>query len=368
MPEEDVMDTWATSSLSPQIVGRWRSDPALYERVFPMTLRAQAHEIIRTWAFYTIVKSHHHFGVLPWQEIALSGWGLAPKGAAKMSKSRDAGPTTPLRMMDRYSADAVRYWAASQGLGKDTIISEEKIAAGARLVTKLWNVAGFGGRFLEGYQPPAMAPALSPSDRWILARSRRLVRQATESFSAYDYAAAKNETEAFLWNDLADNYLEMAKTRLYDEAAATHEGARYALYHALLAVVKLFAPVLPYVTEEIYRGLFAAHEGNVSVHRAAWPVAEENSDDEMAEAVGDALVQVATAARRYKSEHALSLSAPLERLQVAVADAALAVPLRDAAADISSVTRARRVEVVVALDPALEAAPAEGAVAVALAV
>ena len=118
-PEEDVMDTWATSSMSPQIAGRWLTDPALYGQVFPMSLRPQAHEIIRTWAFDTIVKSYHHFGELPWKNIAISGWGVAAAGAGKISKSRGGGPMPPMAMIEKYSADAVRYWAASTGPGKD---------------------------------------------------------------------------------------------------------------------------------------------------------------------------------------------------------------------------------------------------------
>ncbi|HEV2459392.1 MAG TPA: valine--tRNA ligase, partial [Ktedonobacterales bacterium] len=140
-PERDVMDTWATSSMSPQIVGRFLSEPALYARVFPFALRPQAHEIIRTWAFYTILKSLHHFGALPWTDVAISGWGLAPEGAGKISKSRGGGPIAPMAVMEKYSADAARYWAASTGPGKDSVISEEKMQTGLKLATKLWNVA-----------------------------------------------------------------------------------------------------------------------------------------------------------------------------------------------------------------------------------
>ncbi len=147
-PETDMMDTWATSSMSPQIVGQWFTNPKLYEKITPFSLRTQAHEIIRTWAFYSIVKSYYHFGQTPWQDIAISGWGLAPSGTTKLSKSRGGGPIDPMEMIANYSADAVRYWAASTSLGKDALISEEKIQAGAKLVTKLWNVARFSQRFL----------------------------------------------------------------------------------------------------------------------------------------------------------------------------------------------------------------------------
>lgn len=362
-PDEDVMDVWATASMTPQIVGRWLADKDLYGQVFPFALRPQAHEIIRTWAFYTLVKSYHHFGVLPWKEVAISGWGLAPGGTEKISKSRGGGPLAPQAMLERYSADAVRYWAASTGFGKDSTISEEKMQAGARLVTKFWNVASFSQRFLEGYRPPEHIPALSPADRWILSRAQRLIARVTELFRSYEYAAAKSEMEGFFWRDLADNYLEMAKGRLYNQASA---GARYALFQALLTTVKLFAPFLPHVTETIYQMLFATGEGNESVHRARWPGANEELLDDLAEAVGEALVEVATAVRRYKSEQALSLSTELERLQLATEETSLAQALQAATEDMRSITRARRIELCERLDANLEAVKTDGIIRVAL--
>ncbi len=365
-PDEDVMDVWATAALTPQIVGQWLTNLTLYKQVFPFSLRPQAHEIIRTWAFYTLVKSYHHFGVLPWKEIAISGWGLAPGGTEKISKSRGGGPMAPNAMITRYSADAVRYWAASTGFGKDSTISEEKMQTGAKLVTKLWNVASFSQRFLEGFHPPERLPALSPADRWLLSRTQRLIQRVTELFRSYDYAAAKSEMENSFWRDLADNYLEMAKGRLYNETSATHEGARYTLFHALLTMVKLFAPFLPHVTETIYQGLFAAVEGNASVHRARWPLADGTLLDDLAEAAGEALIEVATAVRRYKSEHNLSLSTEIARLQLAPTAAELAALLQEATDDLRSITRARRIEVCERLDSG-EEVKTEGTINIALA-
>jgi valyl-tRNA synthetase len=366
-PDEDVMDVWATSSVSPQIVGRWLADESLYRQVFPFSLRPQAHEIIRTWAFYTLVKSYHHFGVLPWKEVAISGWGLAPGGTEKISKSRGGGPMAPRAMIERYSADAVRYWAASTGFGKDSTISEEKISIGAKLVTKLWNVARFSQPFLEGYRPPEDVPALSPADRWILSRTQRLIERATDLLRSYDYAAAKSEIEVFFWHDLANNYLEMAKGRLYNEASAAHEGARYTLFSVLLTIVKLFAPFLPHITETIYQGLFAAFEGQASVHRARWPGTNASLLDDLAEAAGDKLIEIATAVRRYKSEHDLSLSTELERLQLGPKEAGLAAVLQGATDDLRSITRARQIEISERLDGGLEEIKTDGAVSVALA-
>jgi valyl-tRNA synthetase len=344
-PETDVMDTWATSSMSPQIAGRWLDDDAIYRQVFPMALRPQAHEIIRTWAFYTIVKSHYHFGRLPWDTVAISGWGLAPEGLGKISKSRESKTVTPLEMIARHSADAIRYWAASTGLGKDAVISEQKIQAGSKLITKLWNVARFSQRFMKDYRPPVTPPAaLTPADRWIVARTQAVIRRATALFASYDYATAKSEIESFFWTDLADNYLEMVKKRLYD-GGTNAQGAQYALCQALLTTIKLLAPLMPHVTEAIYQGLFAEQEGFASIHHAAWPEEIERLRDSAAEALGATLVDIATAVRRYKSENNLSLGTELECVQVMTADERLAQALRQAADDLLSVTRTRRLEI-----------------------
>ncbi|MBU1879353.1 MAG: valine--tRNA ligase [Chloroflexi bacterium] len=352
VPEEDVMDTWATSSLSPQVAGRWLEDPALFEQVFPMSLRPHAHEIIRTWTFYTIVKSWYHLGRLPWSNIVISGYGLAPEGG-KVSKSRGAGPLDPLDMMERYSADAVRYWAASTRLGRDSVIDETKIAAGQRLVTKLWNVTRFAHTFLAGYQPPPDPPALLPADRWLLSRLHRVIQAATTAFADYDYTAAKDEAESFFWDTLADNYLELSKVRLYelDDGDPRREAARYALYHALLTVVKLLAPILPHITEEVYQ-LGLARPGDApSIHvspstgHCVWPQPSDQFISDPAEAVGRALVGIATAVRRYKSTRQLPLSAPLARLEIVAPDPALRAALRESLIDLRSVTRAQAIEI-----------------------
>jgi valyl-tRNA synthetase len=380
-------------------VGQWLNDSALYEQVFPFSLRPQAHEIIRTWAFYTIAKSHHHFSALPWKEVAISGWGLAPEGTGKISKSRGGGPVAPMAMIEKYSADAVRYWAASTSFGKDSVINEDKIQAGAKLVTKLWNVAQFSQRFLEGYSPTLKhraekgkgaqapsgsplqraldnqpddsssghaAPPLSLADRWILSRTQRLIQRVTGLYRDYEYATAKSETEAFFWKDLTDNYLEMIKLRLYEGTPEEADGACWTLYHVFLTVLKLFAPILPYVTEEIYQHLFAPTEGKKSIHLSSWPTPDETLEDEWIESAGEALIEAITAVRRYKTEHGMALGAELARLQMATKDTKLGEALQDGIADIMSVTRARQVEIDERLDSNLETVKAEGVITVAL--
>jgi valyl-tRNA synthetase len=360
-PETDVMDTWATSSMTPQIIGRWLEDPqkapsGLFQQVFPFSLRPQAHEIIRTWAFYTIVKSKFHFDRLPWKEVLVSGWGIAGQGMGKISKSKGGGPIPPMEMIERYSADAVRYWAASTGTGKDAIISEEKIQMGARLVNKLWNVARFSARFLDGYQPDDWRPELTPADRWILGRTQSLIRRTTEWFQRYEYAAAKNEVETFFWADLADNYLEMSKQRLYDTREGAGQGARFSLYHTLKVVLKLLAPLLPFVTDAIYADLYPAENLTGTIHTSTWPLPDPQLEDEQAEALGEHLIAIATTVRRYKSERNLALGREISRLQLAAVDRGdgsspeLAEWLEQARADLMSITRARQIEIMPALD------------------
>ena len=358
--DTDVLDTWATSSVSPMIAAGWLEKPERFERLFPMTMRPQAHEIIRTWAFYTIVKSYYHFGRLPWTDVFISGWGIAAEGMGKISKSRGGGPLPPLEMIERYSADAVRYWAASTSPGKDAVISEDKIQMGAKLANKLWNVARFARPFMGTPLPDPARAVFTPADRWILARCRSLVADVTAHFEGYDYASAKNAIESFFWHDLADNYLEMAKQRLYDGQHPAHDGARLALRQALKVLLKLLAPLLPYVTDAIYREEnFQAEENAQSIHATRWPrVGERNSEDLLPalpedEAFGEVLVAVATAARRYKSEHAASLSSELPRLHLACGNPAICEKLRAAIPDLSSVARARLVTVGEALEPGM---------------
>ncbi len=214
--------------------------------------------------------------------------------------------------------------------------------------------------------PRPIPPALSPADRWILSRTQRLIQRATEYLLGYDYAAAKSEAESFLWGELADNYLEMCKTRLYGSTGPAREAACYTVHQVLLALIKLFAPFLPHVTEEIYQGLFAVREGLPSIHIAHWPAPDVSLEDAAMEEIGAVLVGIATDVRRYKSEHSLPLGTELALLQLATNEQALLDALQDAEADLMSVTRARRVQIVRQLDSELEAVSTESSVAVAV--
>jgi len=345
VPETSVMDTWQTSSLSPQIAGKWLDEEKLFHKVFPMSMRPQSHEIIRTWAFYTIVKSLYHENMLPWSDVTISGQGLDPKGH-KISKSK-GNASDPNIMFNKYSADAVRYWSASSKLGEDSMVSEDKISSGQKLVNKLWNVASFSNQFIEGYVPPKAAPVLMPTDKWILSRLNRLIPEATKDFEEYNHASAKNRIESFFWETFTDNYMEMVKTRLYDFPAGSteRESARFTLYQVLETLIKLFAPLMPFVTEEIYQLLLKKDKDAASVHISRWPEAADSLINDDAESVGAILIEVATAVRRYKSEKKIPMGSQLEMLKINASKEAYADILRSCLVDIKSVTRAKQIEI-----------------------
>lgn len=358
-PETDMLDTWATSSMSPQIVGKWFTDTGLYQQVFPFTMRPQAHDIIRTWAFYTIVKSYFHFGRLPWQDVVISGWGIAGEGMGKISKSRGGGPVAPLEMVERYSADAVRYWAASTSPGKDAVISEEKIQGGMRLATKLWNVARFAERFFVEETNQAV-PELTSADRWILARLEQIKLATTKSFLEYDYASAKSTVESFFWHELADNYLEMCKLRLYGGDPIRQSGAVFTLRKILETLLKLLAPVMPYITDEIYQALFRDGKDYHSIHQSSWPQPDASFQDENAEKLGMDLITITSTVRRFKSQRNLPMGSELMRLQLATVDQSRLTFLKNSLDDLNSITRANLIEFVDEINPEMETIELDG--------
>ncbi|HWQ15217.1 MAG TPA: valine--tRNA ligase [Roseiflexaceae bacterium] len=346
-PEEDVMDTWATSSVSPQIAGQMLERPELYARLFPMQLRPQAHDIIRTWAFYTIAKSHFHFGQIPWETVMISGHALDPSGHS-IHKSLGNSPVAPAALLARHGADAVRYWACGGAIGADQPVNEEAMRQGARLVTKLWNASRFielqlADRSLQMDTPKLQVASckLQWSDRALLSWLQRLIARATENWRAYEYAAARDATERFFWATLCDNYLELVKGRLYDGAPEERLAAQQTLAHTLLALLKLLAPIVPHVTEEIYQQLFAAAEGAHSLHLTSWPQPDAALIDPEAERAGEALFAVAAAARRFKTARQLGMGTALARLTLATADDGLRAMLEQSATDLRSVTRAQ---------------------------
>jgi valyl-tRNA synthetase len=304
------MDTWATSSLTPQIAGRWVDDPDLFERIFPMNLRPQGHDIIRTWLFTTVVRSELEFGTLPWSDAAISGWILDPD-RKKMSKSK-GNVVTPLPLIEAHGADAVRYWAASGRPGTDTAIDEAQMKVGRRLAIKILNASRFAlGRLGESPVPPIGAVSV-PIDVDVVASLRTLVVEATEAFEQFDYARALERTESFFWR-FCDDYVELVKSRAYGEASdAGTRSAQAALAGSLSVLLRLFAPFLPFVTEEVWRWFQAG-----SIHTAAWPTPQElDLAVERTEGVFDAASHVLGAIRREKTASKRSMRTPVELVVV----------------------------------------------------
>ena len=313
--DPDVMDTWATSSLTPQIATGWGEDDDLFDRTFPMDMRPQAHEIIRTWLFSTTVRSHLEHNSIPWRNASISGWVLDPD-RKKMSKSK-GNVVTPLHLLEQYGSDAVRYWAASARPGTDTAFDEGQMKIGRRLGIKLLNASrfalGLGSEdgVAQIHHPSAIT---EPLDRAMLADLAALVDDATTAFDGYDYARSLERTEAFFWQ-FCDQYLELVKTRAYgsrgDDAARSGQAA---LQLALSTLLRLFAPFLPYVTEEVWSWWQCG-----SVHRAPWPDASELRDaaadgNPLAYAMG---AEVLSAARRAKTEAKRSLKWAVDAIDVA---------------------------------------------------
>ena len=299
--DPDVFDTWATSSRTPILLSGWPDDPERHSKLYPTDLRPQAHEIIRTWAFYTIARSFLEDGSIPWSHAAISGWILDPD-RKKMSKSK-GNVIVPTDILEQYDPDAVRYWSASARLGVDTAVDYKVMREGRRLVTKVRNAA----RLINGYEGESGEPSHT-LDRALIARLGALNDHVTARWEDWDHAGALDATETWFWSDLCDNYLELSKARAY----AGDPSALGTLRLALDVVLRLFAPFLPYITEEVWN---SDREPPESVHATLWPTAAELP---VAEDNGsfDAAVEVLTQVRRAKSEAKVSVRFPVERLEI----------------------------------------------------
>ncbi len=353
--ELDIMDTWATSSLSPQLACGWLHDDDLFARTYPMDLRPQGQDIIRTWLFSTVVRADLEFGALPWRHAGLSGW-ILDADHKKMSKSK-GNVVTPMGLLEKYGSDAVRYWAASARLGLDAAFDEQQMKIGRRLAIKVLNASKFaltmGGEGTQLDLDPALVTV--DLDRSVLAELAGVVAEATDALASYDHARALEVTESFFWT-FCDDYLELVKERAYNREGAwdgaSAASARAALALVIDTVVRLLAPYLPFVTEEVWSWY---REG--SVHTAPWPTGAP-----LASAAGDPSVLAAAsgaliALRRVKSEAKVSPRTPF--LSVALeAPAASLGALESVKGDLEAASKAVGALVLVAASGDSEAADA----------
>ena len=317
VPESNVMDTWMTSSLTPLIGARLVEDEKMQQKLYPATLRPQAFEIIRTWLFYTVTKSHYHHKSLPFSDAMISGHGLDDKGR-KISKSLgnyiDAD-----KIIEQYGADAIRYWATGASLGANMRYSEEEIKKGKRTVNKLWNATKFCLSHFEDLDLEKKVE-LEPADQWVLDELYHTIENVTQDFDNYEYSKARNSTDAFFWQTFTDNYLEFIKYRLYNREEVGEESfvaAQQTLYACISAILKLYAPIMPFITEELYQAYFKGIEGTASIHISTWPEAkgEWEMNKKLKSEFSHAL-DVINDIRKFKSDNQISLGKEIAEFKI----------------------------------------------------
>lgn len=341
IPEKDVLDTWATSSMTPQLAIQLFDDEKLKKKLFPMSLRPQAHDIITFWLFNTLVKSQLHYGVNPWKDVVISGHAQDPHGK-KMSKSK-GNVIEPQVMVDKYSADALRFWAAGSKLGDDLPFMEKDLMTGQKFITKLWNASKFSVMHLEDYKEAVVTEVF---DRWILSKLQKLIQECTNSFEGYEYSKTKAEVEKFFWHIFCDQYLEIVKDRLYNGSIRgmdSRASAQQGLYVTLASLLKMIAPVMPHIAEEIYQLYFAQREGCKSVHVSSWPGYNPTSIDEKAELVGDVGVDIINTVRKFKSERQLSLKEELAEIVLVSEEKEFKEMIQSIAQDLCFVLNAKKI-------------------------
>ncbi|HLC81124.1 MAG TPA: valine--tRNA ligase [Candidatus Nanoarchaeia archaeon] len=315
IPETDVFDTWFTSASTPFLAINLIKDESLRKKLFPLSLRPQAHDIINFWLFYTLVKTQLLHQANPWKEVAISGWVLDPKGN-KMSKSK-GNVIAPQEVVAKYSADAIRFWAATSRLGEDLPYQEKDVLTGQKFVTKLWNAAKLALMHLQDYQPSETTELTEIFDKWLVSRLHRLIQSCTESFEQYEFSRTKQDTENFFRHTFCDQYLEIVKDRLYNpERRGIKEkaSAQQALYLTLSSILKLMAPITPFITEEIYQLYFSGKERKDSIHLSSWPEHDKNLIHSTIELTGDVGIDIINAVRKWKAEQQLSMKETVSKL------------------------------------------------------
>jgi len=301
VPDEDVFDTWMTSSNTPEVACKWLENPVLYKKIVPMSLRPQSHDIIRTWAFYTILKSHLLFNRVPWENVMIGTYVLDPEGKG-MHKSKGNAVRAD-EIIEKYSVDAFRYWVGSASLGSDLSFKEQELVAGKKFLTKLWNASKFVIMNLKNYKKKK--PSLEKIDLYMLQKLSKLTEEVEKLYENYNISEARKKIEVFFWHDFCDNYLEIVKNRIYNKKQGK-ESAQYVLYSSLLSILKLMAPITPFITEEIYQDYFKRYEKEKSIHISNWPEFGVREDKET-EKLGSLFIEILQKVRKFKTDKKVSL-------------------------------------------------------------
>jgi valyl-tRNA synthetase len=360
VPDTDVMDTWNTSSLTPYIAkALYNSNCSLTSEYIlqdlfknksdfiPMTMRPQAHDIIRTWAFYTIVKSWMHNKTLPWNSIVISGHVLSTE-KEKISKSQDNSPLAPETLLKTYPADALRYWTASGTLGHDIAFSQTQITIGQKLLIKLWNAFRFAQPYLEDFIPSAQAPEfLGPVNSWLLHKSSACFNKYIHYFELNEFSLALESIETFFWHDFCDNYVEIIKDQLINQTNYTQQevdATRWTIYTVGLRILQLYAPFVPHITESIYGIIYKNTIGTPSIHQTRYERYQQLYIFEQSEFVMGALLQIIGQTRKLKTLHQLSLKNDIEHMTIFTGDPELIIALKAQETLIKAITRAHSID------------------------
>ncbi len=322
VPDTDVMDTWNTSSITPYICSNLLNpsqDPFSNNTQFiPMSMRPQAHDIIRTWAFDTIVKAWMHNKTIPWKDIVISGHVLS-SAKEKISKSQGNNPLDPNNLITQHSADVIRFWTASGSLGQDISFSETQLKIGKRLVTKLWNACKFSEPHLINFVPGKQPEQFGMVNEWILDAATRTFTSYQHYFEKNEFGLALQHVEKFFWHDFCDNYVELIKHQMFNPHEYTPEmvyATKWTLYHIELRILQLYAPYLPFITEEIYLDAYKSSHGVPSIHQTKFAAIQKPFDFSKSHTLMNHIIMVITQVRKAKSENQLSLKAIINNLHI----------------------------------------------------
>ncbi|MFW0884458.1 valine--tRNA ligase [Candidatus Acidulodesulfobacterium sp. H_13] len=351
-PETDVMDTWMTSSMTPFINTSWAygrdADNGLFNKVYPMSLRPQAQEIIRTWLFYTVVKSIYHTDAVPFENIMISGWGLDRNGK-KMSKSQ-GNFVDPENIIAKYSADALRYWASKAGLGQDLRFNEEDVVNGRRLLIKIWNAA----RFLITNVHPGFNPhekniteiKMGQVDKWIITELENTLKICETDMESYNYSSSLRTATDFFYNMYCDNYLEIIKNIFWEEDGKNDDRKNTVLnvmYFVSLNALKIFAPFLPFITEELYLSFYKNFENDKSIHLSAWPEFDKELIFDDSVKIAGILLNILDASRKLRTGLNLHQNHRASKLLIKTLNPDYIEVINEISGDIMSAARVRRI-------------------------